>query len=227
MKYIIIGLGNFGSALAIKLTQAGHEVIGVDINLSRVDFVKESVTYAVCLDSSDPEAVKSLPLKNADVVIISIGENEGANIMATALMKKMNVKRIIARSLNSIHENVLEAMGVTEIIRPEEETANRWVTKLSHEGVLNTFELAKGYEVTEVEVPMKFIGQSLEEIGFIKNYNVLILTILKKTFNRNFLGATNTVYLPQGIPQPRSVLEKDDILALYGKNEDIRKLLED
>jgi trk system potassium uptake protein TrkA len=227
MKYIIIGLGNFGSALAIKLTQAGHEVIGVDKNISRVDFVKESVTYAVCLDSSDPEAVKSLPLKNADVVVISIGENEGANIMATALMKKMNVKRIIARSLNSIHENVLEAMGVTEMIRPEEETADRWVTKLSHEGVLNTFELAKGYEVTEVEVPMKFVGQSLEEIGFIKNYSILILTIIKKTFNRNFLGATNTVYLPQGIPQPSSVLETGDILALYGKKEDIRKLLED
>lgn len=227
MKYIIIGLGNFGSALAIKLTQAGHEVIGVDIDISRVDFVKESITYAVCLDSSNPEAVKSLPLKNADIVIVSIGENEGANIMATALMKKMNVKRIIARSMSTIHENVLEAMGIDEIIRPEEETAQRWVTKLANEGVLNTFEITKGYEVTEIEVPARFIGMSLKEIGFIKNYNLIILTIIKKTFNRNFLGATTKVHIPQGIPQPDDVLETGDILALYGKNEDIHKLLED
>lgn len=227
MKYIIIGLGNFGSALAIKLTQAGHEVIGVDIDMSRVDFVKESITYAVCLDSSDPQAVKSLPLKNSDVVIVSIGENEGANIMATALMKKMNVKRIIARSMSALHENVLEAMGVDEIIRPEEETAQRWVTKLANEGVLNTFEIAKGYVVTEVEVPEKFIGMSIEDIAFTQSYNVLILTIIKKTFNRNFLGASTTVLIPQGIPHPDNILEKGDIMALYGKNEDIHKLLGD
>ena len=84
-----------------------------DKDLMRVEGMKEIVTHAVCLDSADPEAVKSLPLKNADVVVVCIGENEGANIMATALMKKNNVNRLISRSISPLHETVLEAMGVS------------------------------------------------------------------------------------------------------------------
>lgn len=37
MKYIIIGLGNYGSVLAEELSALGHEVIGVDTNERRVD----------------------------------------------------------------------------------------------------------------------------------------------------------------------------------------------
>jgi trk system potassium uptake protein TrkA len=227
MKYIIIGLGNFGSSLAEKLTSAGHEVIGVDKNMTRVEALKERVTHSVCLDSADPEAVLSLPLKNADVVIICIGENEGANIMATALMKKLKVKRLISRSLGALHETILEAMGVDEIVRPEEETAERWVKKLTNTGVIDSFELVKGFAVIEVEVPSKFIGRSLEEIGFIRNYNTIVLTTIKKTFTKNILGASKTVYLQQGIPQASTIFEIGDIFVLYGKNDDIQRLLEE
>lgn len=227
MKYIIIGLGNFGAALAEKLTNSGHEVIGVDKNLMRVEGMKEIVTHAVCLDSSDPEAVKSLPLRNADVVVVCIGENEGANIMATALMKKNNVNRLISRSISPLHETVLEAMGVTEIMCPEEESAERWVKRLSNTGVINSFELTKGFGVTEVQVPLKFVGRTLEEIGFIKNYNIIVLTTMKKTFNKNILGVSRPVFLQQGIPNAKTTFEEGDIIALYGKNEDINRLLEE
>ena len=37
MKYIIIGLGNYGGVLAEELSVLGHEVIGVDTNEHRVD----------------------------------------------------------------------------------------------------------------------------------------------------------------------------------------------
>lgn len=227
MKYIIIGLGNFGSALAEKLTNSGHEVIGVDKEMMRVEAVKEIVTHAVCLDSSDSEAVKSLPLRNADVVIVCIGENEGASIMATALMKKNNVNRLISRSISPLHQTVLEAMGITEIMCIEEESAERWVNRLSNTGVINSFELTKGYGVVEVEVPMKFVGITLEEIGFTNNYNIIVLTTIKKTFNKNILGVSKPVFLPQGIPTAKTTFVEGDIVVLYGKNEDIHRLLAD
>ncbi|MDD3859255.1 MAG: TrkA family potassium uptake protein [Bacteroidales bacterium] len=227
MKYIIIGLGNFGSYLAEKLTLAGHEVIGVDKNMARVEAIKERITHAVCLDSSDPEAIVSLPLRNADTVVVCIGESEGSNIMVTALMKKMNVKRLISRSLGTLHENVLEAMGVDEIVRPEEEAAERWVKKLTNTGIIDSFELAQGYGVVEVSVPEKFVGRSIEEIGINKNYSIIVMTILKKTFNKNIFGASKTVLLPQGIPNANTIFESGDIMVIYGKHDDINKLLDD
>src|SRR5690606_40633871 len=112
MKYIIIGLGNFGSTLGMQLTAMGHDVIGVDSSMEKVDAFKYDITHTICLDSTDQQALSTLPLKDTDVVVIGIGEDFGASVMATALFKQMNVKRIIGRAMSPLHQKVLEAIGV-------------------------------------------------------------------------------------------------------------------
>ena len=147
MKVIIIGLGNFGAALGKKMVKLGHEIIGVDNNIQRVEALKDKLSYTICLDATDELSINKLPLNNTDIVIIIIGENQGANLMATAIFKNKNVKRLISRSINSLHENVLQAIGVTEIIRPEAESAERWTKKLNVKGVVDSFELNKEYSI--------------------------------------------------------------------------------
>lgn len=126
MKYIIVGLGNFGGPLAERLTAKGNEVIGLDINLDRVNSLKEKVSHTICLNATNEATIAELPLKNTDVVIICIGKDQGANVMATALFKNIGVKRLVSRATNNIHESILRAIGVDEIIKPEEEAAERW-----------------------------------------------------------------------------------------------------
>lgn len=227
MKYIIIGLGNFGSVLAQKLTNLGHEVIGVDNQMSKVEAIKEKISYAICLDSTDPQAVMSLPLKNSDIIIVCIGEDEGASIMTTALMKKMNVPRLISRSVSPLHETVLEAMGINEIIRPEEESADRWVKKLTSSSLIDSFELTKEFSIIEALVPGKFAGKTLEQIDLIKNYNVLVLTIIKITNEKNLIGISRKVRKTQGIATAKTVFSEGDIMVLYGNNNDIQQLLKE
>jgi trk system potassium uptake protein TrkA len=159
MKYIIVGLGNFGASLAQKLTEIGHEVIGVDCDLSRVEGMKEIITHSICLDGTDAKAVNHLPLKDTDAVLICIGENQGANVMATAMMKKMNVKRLISRAISPLHQTVLEAMGVDEIVHPEQESASRWAKRLNMKGVVDSFEITADYSIVEARAPQKFVGQ--------------------------------------------------------------------
>ncbi len=225
MKCIIIGLGNFGSALGDKLTQLGHEVIGVDQNMQKVEAYKEILTHTIQLDCTDPQAVKVLPLRDANLVMVCIGEEEGANIMATALMKQMKVKRLISRSVNPLHGTVLEAMGIEEIVHPEEETAERWAQKINITGVLESFELAEDYNIVEAEVPESFVGKSLEEIGLTRTYHVLVLTTIKSRKEKNLIGATKEVKEVQGVATSATVLKKDDILVLYGNIRDIKTLL--
>jgi trk system potassium uptake protein TrkA len=227
MKFIIIGLGNFGSSLAEKLTQMGHEVIGVDKNIDKIEEIKDKVTIAICLDCKHPEAIKNLPIKNTDVVVVSIGEDEGANILTTALMKKMNVPRLISRSVSQLHETVLEAMEVSEIVRPEEETAERWAKKLSSSSILDSFELTDNYSIVEAKVPKIFNGKSVQEIGFNKNFNVIVLTIMKNKREKNILGLfrNKTKLEIQGIATAETILQEGDIMVLYGHNEKIQELL--
>ncbi|MFA6949975.1 MAG: TrkA family potassium uptake protein [Lentimicrobiaceae bacterium] len=227
MKFIIIGLGNFGSALAEKLTQMGHEVIGVDKQYDKIQDIKDKITRAICLDSRQQEAVLTLPLKNTDVVIVAIGEDESDNLMTTALMKKMNVSRLISRSNSPLHETILEAMGVTEIVRPEEETAERWAKKLTTTGVIDSYDLVNNYGIIEVKVPEKFVGRTIQEIGFSKEFNVIVLTIIKNVREKNLIGILRNVSKLQieGIATADTVLNEGDIMVLYGHNDDIHNLL--
>lgn len=227
MKYIIIGLGNFGASLAEKLTKMGNEVIGVDINMSKVEAIKDKITHAVNLDSTDITAVSSLPLKDTDIVIVGIGEDKGANIMATALMKQLHVKRLISRAVSPLQQMVLEAMGVDEIIHPEEETAERWSKKLNLQGVVDSFEVNRDYSIIEIDVPDEFDGKTLEEVGLKRKYDIIVLTTIKITREKNELGTKRDVSNVQGVASAKTILYKHDIMVLYGHIKNLKKLLKD
>lgn len=227
MKYIIIGLGKFGSSLGEKLTQMGNEVIGVDVRMSKIDSIKDKLTHAVNLDATDLAAVDNLPLKDVDVVIIAIGEDTGANIMSAALMKKKHVKRIIGRVVDPLQKTVLEAMGISEIIHPEEETAERWAKKLNLEGVVDSFELDRNYSIVEIEIPKEYHEKTIQELGIKEEFNIIILTTIKITEEKNEMGSNTNKNTVQGIALADTVLYKDEIMVVYGHNKDIKRLVEE
>ncbi len=227
MKYIIVGLGNFGSSLAERLTKKGHEVIGVDSKMDKVEALKEKITHTICLDCTDPQAVTHLPFGDTDIVFVAIGENEGANIMATALMKQLKIKRLISRAISPLHQTVLEAMGVDEIVHPEEETAERWAKKLHMRGVVDSFELTTNYNIIEATTPSAFVGKTIQEIAFRKNYNIVLLTIIKMVDQKNIFGTMRKEQEVQGVVSTRTVVEAGDILVMYGNIKDIQAVLKD
>ncbi len=225
MKYIIIGLGNFGASLAQKLTEQGNEVIGIDTSMAKVDAFKEKISHTICMDATDEFTVSGLPLENTDIVLVAIGENQGANIMTTALLKNLEVKRLISRAINPLHEKVLKAIGVDEIVHPEEETAERWAKKLCLSNVVDSFELNEDYSIIEAKVPVNYIGKTIREVGFRKAFNLLALTIIKNVEVKSALGRTKTESRIQGVTSGDNKLEIDDILVLYGSNKDLQVFL--
>ncbi|WP_313368991.1 potassium channel family protein [Sphingobacterium mizutaii] len=226
MKFIIIGLGNFGASLAMKLTAQGNEVIGVDLRLERITALKEKITHTIALDAAEPSAFHSLPLKNTDVVIVAIGEDEGANIMVTALCKEAQVKRLVSRAVNALHEKVLNAIGVTEIVHPEEETAERWSKKLCLSGLVDSFELNANYSIVEAIIPQQYVGKTIQEIGFREKYEILVLTILKSAERDTLFGKSRIVTtILHGIPKPDTMFQEGEIIVIYGSNKNIKEFL--
>lgn len=225
MKYIIVGLGNFGSSLAMKLTASGNEVIGIDSRMEKVDQYKEIISHTICMNAMDEFTVTGLPLKDTDVVIVAIGEDQGANIMATALFKNQQVKRLISRAINPLHERVLHALGVDEIVHPEEETAERMAKKLCIKNVVDSFELSEEFSIIEANVPEEYVGKSIKEIGFRQKFNLLVLTTIKKEEVKSVLGKSETMERVHGIATPEMVLKENEILVLFGSNNDLEKFL--
>lgn len=225
MKYIIVGMGNFGAYLSVRLTEMGHEVIGVDSKMGKIDLIKDKLTHAVNLDATDLSAVKTLPYKEADVAIVSIGEDFGSSIMATAIFKQLQVKRLISRSNSPLHHTVLEAIGVDEIIHPEEESAERLSKRLEMTGVIDSLNLSENYAIIEAEAPERYIGRSIAEIDLRGNYNINVLTILRFEEKQTIFGVTQQRKKAQGVVSPQMKIKKDDILVLFGDMKDIQKVM--
>lgn len=226
MKYIIVGIGNFGGYLAKRLTNLGHEVIGVDSNESRIEMIKDSITHSIMMDATDQAAVKNLPLKETDVVIIAIGEDIGASIMSTAIFKQLNSKRIIARAINSLHETVIQAIGVDEIIHPEEETADRLSKRLQMKGVLDSLEISDEYNIVEVKVPKRYLEMTVAEADIRKEYYLNILTIIKIEQKKNLLGINTPHKNVIGVVTPEYKFAADDVMLLFGKIKNIQEFLQ-
>lgn len=225
MKYIIFGLGNFGASLAQKLTELGNEVIGIDSSMTKVDAYKEKISHTICMDATDEFTVSGLPLKETDIVLVAIGEDQGANIMTTALLKNFEVKRLISRAINPLHEKVLQAIGVDEIVHPEEETAERWAKKLCLSNVVDSFELNENFSIIEAKVPSDYIGKTVREVGFREEFDLLVLTIIKKVEVKSVVGKSKIEKQIQGVAAADNQLEADDILVLYGSNKDLQIFL--
>lgn len=226
MKFVIVGLGNFGSALAISLTHQGHEVVAADYSHDKVELFKDQITHTVTVNGREMNALKTLPLQHADAVIVGIGEDFGSSVEVTANLKQLKVERLIARAISPVHETVLEAIGVQEIVHPEQETAERLAHRLEIKGVLDSFDIASGHKIVEAAVPERYIGRTVEEVDFRKNYNVNIVTIVKKQKSTNSLGVESKKEQVLGVFSPERKFEEDDILVLFGSMKDIDALLD-
>jgi trk system potassium uptake protein TrkA len=226
MKYIVVGMGNFGGYLAKLLTDKGHEVIGIDSSEAKIDLVKDSITHAIVMNATDQHAVKNLPLKDCNVVIIAIGEDVGASIMTTAIFKQLNAKRIIGRAINDLHETVIRAIGIDEIIHPEEESADRLSKRLEMKGVLDSLEIDEEYNIVEVNVPDRYVGKTVLGSNIRNDYFLNIVTVLRTETNKNFLGVKSYKKTVSGVLAPDYVFQQGDILLIFGKIKDVQDFLD-
>lgn len=119
MKYLIIGLGNFGATLACQLTDNGHDVIGIDHNEHRVEEVKEKIAVSYIMDATEKNAIRSLPLEEMDFIVVAIGQSMEYSLRAVAILKELGQAKVYARALDQTHMSILKAMDVQQICIPE------------------------------------------------------------------------------------------------------------
>jgi trk system potassium uptake protein len=226
-KFCIIGLGYFGLNLSLTLSREGAEVLAIDNNMERVDLVSEKVTHSVCMDATDERALRSMGLKEMDAVIVAIGEGFQSSIMTTALLQEIGVKRIYNRVTSPIHERLLKLMGINDLLVPEAEAASHLASRLMLDGIIGSFELSEDYGVFEIAAPNFFIGKSVMESNIRQTYNLNLVTIkrLKRKGGLKTLGDHDEITVV-GVPSPNSTIIENDVLVVFGKEKDVKILLE-
>ena len=208
MKYIIVGLGNFGSVLAERFTQMGYEVIGVDRNIERVEDIKSKISVAVCLSV--------LPLESADGVIIALGKEFGESLMAYAIFKEYGVNRLIVRAVSEIHATVLSFLGVEHIIFPEKDAAQKYALSLDMQNYLSSYKLDDDTFIVQMYLPKRFVGLKLSMINFKSDHKVKFISLKRKVEIINMFGAKHKEVRVVDVEKGDIKLNEEDIIILLG-----------
>jgi len=221
MNFIIIGLGNFGASLAKRLTATGHDVIGVDKDMEKVEFFKDTIKNTVSMDITDIHALKTLPLKDCDRVIVCIGDDFGSSVKTTALLRKLGVQKLVGRESSLIHKTVLNALGVPDTINPEYDTAVVFAEKLTMHGVWSIYSISDDVKIAEVSLPEEYIGKTIADLDpeDFEDLNILALKIPDRKQSTPSLEKWISVDIRDC--EKTTILGRDMRFVIHGKRKDI------
>ena len=211
--FVVIGLGRFGSAVAKKLFEMGHEVLVIDDNEVAIQKFSSFVTHAVAADAKDPNTLKSLGVRNYDCAILAIAENIEDSVLITLALKEIGIKEVVCKARDAQHKKILEKLGADRIIVPEYEMGLKTAVKLGSENLLDFIELSDNYGISEIKVPAKWIGHGVGEIDIRKKYKINVIAV------KNECCKDVTA-----VPGPEYIFKEKDILVILGKNESINNL---
>lgn len=250
----VIGLGVFGSEVALSLMKRDFTVLAIDENQEIIESIKEQVTQAMILDTTQEQALLEAGIQEMDTVVVAIGTGHLENsILTTALLRQIGVKHIIARAANKLHERILRQVGAHEIVNPEREMGVKIANKIAQPGFLEMFSLTDDVCVVELPVPESFVGHTLEELNVRKRFNINVLGVQRlrsdeltapttgahqggrsKTVKKDAKGAEAETELEDRKGARRMIMnispandrfQKDDILLAMGYQDDVNRLL--
>ncbi len=205
----IIGLGRFGTSVALTLSKENKQVLAIDADVTKVNEVKDSVTSAKQADATDKDALVEAGITNCDVVIVAIGKDVAASTLATLNLKELEIPYVVAKAVDDQQGKILEKIGADRVVYPESDTGKRLAWQLMSSDVLEFIELSPQYAVKEAEVPGEFVGKAIKQLHIGTKFNVLVLAI-ERDAERLIVPSTDLKF------------EKDDKITLVGKTEDIK-----
>jgi len=221
--FAVFGLGSFGFEVCRVLSEKGAKVIAADQDAVMVDRVKNLVTQAILIDSTDEQSLKNAPIEDIDVAIVGIGENIEASMLTTAVLKNLGVPYIISRAISELHAQVLRQIGATEVINIEIEQGNRLASRLVAPTVLEKIYLGKNQVLAEFLVTKNFAGKSIVQLDLRKKANINIISVRRTETTLDELGNPHSEEIIH-FPNPSLTLQKNDILVIVGHENDIEKM---
>lgn len=205
---LILGLGPFGGQLAVELTSFGYEVLGVDNDEDKVAEISDSISKAVQGDVTSPGLWRDLPVKDIDIAIVAFSYNMADNIQTVVLLKKAGVPRIIAKSENEFHAEVLRSLGVSAVLEPYRDSVARAVHMMGT-NLVDYLPVYKDFGVAIVKANSKLKGLTVQKLYDKYKATTLILRRGDKIIEE---------------PSDHENISDGDILVISARDRDLHEL---
>lgn len=212
-EFIVIGLGRFGYSVARALVEYGYDVLAIDQDADQVQRASRHLPNVLQLDATNESALRQVGLDQFDVGLVSIGTNFEANLLATVILLKHDVPRVITKARTRTQKLILERVGTHEVVLPEHEAGRRMARKLAHSHIVDYLELSPDVDVVEIEAPASLHHVPLADCELRQRYNLSVIAIRR--------GDETIVN-----PSARDTIAPDDILVMVGRIGDAEKMAE-
>ncbi|MEW6724951.1 MAG: TrkA family potassium uptake protein [Bacillota bacterium] len=211
-QFAVIGLGRFGTSVAVNLAELGHQVLCVDKDVERVRAVRDKVTYAQAGNATEEDTLRSLGIRNFDAVIIGVGDLQDS-ILVTMLLKELTAPHVVVKAQNDIHGKILKRIGADRVVFPERDMGVRLAHNLAAKNVVEFIELSPAHIIMEVVANQKMVGKTLRQLDLRARFGANVLAIKRQ---RGLVVA----------PLADERIGANDILVVAGQRDGLRKLEE-
>jgi trk system potassium uptake protein TrkA len=212
-RFIIIGLGNFGSGVAEALHRAGHDVVALDLDAGAVDRIAPLVGRAAVGDGKDARTLEQIGAADADAAVVSTGDDITASVLTTLSLRDLGLRDIFVKVISRDHARVMEKLGVSETIFPERESALRLGHRIANQSLLNYVQLGADFSIQEMAVPDAWVGSSLRQLELPRRFRISVLAVH---------DVLTDEILP--VPDPDAPLTESDTLLIAGKDAHLAKV---
>jgi trk system potassium uptake protein TrkA len=212
-QVFIIGLGQFGMHLARTLARMDCEVLALDSNEARVQEVAPDVQRAVVGDARNAQLLGSLVGGRLEEAIVALGETTiEPSILCVVNLKRLGVNTIRSTARNDDHAMILKAVGATDIIFPERDTATRVARRIANPDLRDMFSLADDYRIMELVAPKRLVGKTLAEADLRKKHDLLVLAVREA-------GHAKFAFLPDA----NTMIKSEELLMVLGRELDLAR----
>ncbi len=215
-RFLVIGLGNFGSWAARALYAQGHEVIAVERRSDLVDRYADHVSRGVVGDGADRALLDEIGAGDADAAVISTGGDLATSILATIALKDLGVEEIYVKVTSREAARAVEAFDVEDTIFPEREVADRLAHHITSTTVLDYISLTDEHSIQEIAVPDAWLGKTLRELALPQEHGVQVIAV--------YHVLTDTMDV---VPDPDEPLTESDVAVVAGRDDDVKTMLEE
>lgn len=212
-RIIVVGLGNFGSVIAARLHEQGHDVIAIDPRAAVVDALGSRVSKAMVGDATQRQVLEEVGARGADAAIVSTGENLSASILALLALRDVGIENIYVKVRSDDHARIADALGAAESIFPERESALGLASRITSGRLLQYVQLGKDFGLQEMPVPEAWYGKTLRDLTLPQRYRVHVVAVH---------DVLRDAMLP--VPDPDRPLTPSDALLVAGEPGALEKV---
>jgi len=210
-SYVVIGLGRFGTEMALKLYECGEDVMAIDLDEAVIDKIADRVTRAVAADARDIDVLKKLGVDDFDRAIVAVGSDLAASALITMHLKTLGVPFILCKAHDDTYREILEKLGADRVIIPEREIADKLALGLTTVGIMEYIELSQEIGIVEMMPPREWIGKTIRSLELRSRYGINVIAMRRD----------EALKIPPDIDNP---LDEDSVLVVLGSYKTMEKL---